>query len=33
MGSVQEYVKSEKCGGVKLVNFYYKTGEEYSSCM
>lgn len=32
MGSVQDYQKCEKCGGVRFVDFYYKTGEEYSFC-
>lgn len=33
MGSVMDYEKCKECGGVQFVDFYYKTGEEYRSCL
>jgi len=32
MGSVMDQGKCKLCGGVKFVDFYYKSGEEYSFC-
>jgi predicted nucleotidyltransferase len=32
MGSVQEYVKCPDCSGVTFVDYYWKSGEEYSRC-
>ena len=33
MGSVIDYVKCNKCGRESYEDYYYKTGEEYKTCV
>lgn len=33
MGSVQDYGKCKDCGGVRFIDDYWKTGEQYNHCM